>query len=120
MECRWASPVSYNQVITGPKVMLYEEVEFTFSTSLVQFEPGRVMTFVHIDIFYWSPEVYRRLQHLWPSIRRLLPPIVFASGDVCDAKWAKFITRFGFEPIIEDCSCSDGNIRPIYAHFKKE
>lgn len=122
MECKRPSALSptYNQVISYPKVVLYEEVEFTISTNLVQFEPGKLMTFIHLDIFYWSHHTFKRLLALWPSIRLLLPPIVFASGDVCDAKWAKLVSKFGFEPLLTDCLCSDGNIRPIYAHFRKE
>jgi hypothetical protein len=121
MECRWPKAITpYNQAISYPKIPFVDEVEFTFSTNLVQLEPGLLMTFVHIDIYYWSPTMWRRLQSLWLSNRHLLPPIVYASGDVSDAKWAKFVTKLGFEPILENCSCSDGANRPIYAHFKKE
>ena len=112
--------VSYQQTINYPKTVYHDEPEFTFSVSRVQLAPGQLMTFVHIDVFHWSPSTLRRLHTLWPSVRQTLPRIVYASGDVSDAKWVKFIKRFGFVPILEDCLCSDGNSRPIYAHFKKE
>lgn len=112
--------VSYQQTINYPKTVYHDEPEFTFSVSRVQLAPGQLMTFVHIDVFYWSPSILRRLHTLWPSIRACLPHVVYASGDECSPKWVKFIQRFGFELILEDCLCSDGMHRPIYAHFIKE
>ncbi len=98
---------------------MWEEDEFLFETTVVQPSPGMLMTFVHIEVFKWNLSVLKHLKHLWSSNRHLLPPIVFAQGDVTDAKWSKFVGQLGFEPVLADCPCSDGNSRHIYAHFRK-
>lgn len=120
ISCSWSSKaLTYGtQVITYPKVAWIYTPEFTFGTNLEQIAPGKLMTFVHITIRRFTPSVWKHLKHLWLSRRHLLPPIVYASGDVCDAKWATFVERLGFQPLLQDCPCSDGQNRPIYIHMR--
>lgn len=114
MDSNWG-----NQTINYPRRTVWDDVDFTFETTVIQPSPGMLMTFVHIEVFTWSLSVLKKLKHLWSSNRHLLPPIVFAQGDKTDAKWTKFVTQLGFTPILEDCPCSDGQNRHVYAHFRK-
>lgn len=107
----------YNQVISYPKTVLLDEPAFTVRVNLVQPEPGILMTFIHLDVYDWSLSTLKRLKEVWPSLRRRLPPIVFAQGDITDKKWVKCVRQFGFEPLLDDCPCDDGKTRHIYAHY---
>lgn len=103
----------YSQVITYPKRVLYSVPDFDFMVNLIQPLPGIVMTFVHIDVYYMSHKTLQHMMAEWPNVRSRLPPIVYAQGDVTDAKWAKFVKRFGFT-YLTDCLCSDGVSRRIF------
>jgi hypothetical protein len=105
---------NYRQVIQYPRVMLLSVPEFDCSFSYNQIAPGILMTFVHLDVYYWSPSVYRQLKDHWPIIRKRLPDIIFTQGNVSDqAKFDKFVQRFGWKPLV-DCICTDGSNRPIF------
>lgn len=121
ISCTWANPpVTYsNQLISYPKTVFWSEVDFDFHISYLQPAPGKLMLFVHIDVYYWSSDTWRRLKHLWSSNRHLLPPIVFAQGDETDAKWVKFVSRLGFQPLVADVPCDDGQFRHIYVNFRR-
>jgi hypothetical protein len=40
--------------------------------------------------------------------------------QVHDAKWEKFITAFGFQPLIPAAPCNDGEMRPIWIHYGQQ
>jgi hypothetical protein len=118
IECPWPiQALKYHQVINYPRLVLAASPDCTIESTIVQPKPGMLMTFVHIEVYSWSPSALKRLKHLWLSIRHSLPHIVFAQGDVTDAKWVKFVRQFGFEPVFENCPCSDGELRHIFAHY---
>lgn len=105
----------YKQVITTPKRTIYSVPDFDFHVNLIQPAPGVVMTFVHIDVYYFQPSTIREMRAQWPSVRSRLPPVVYAQGDVTDLKWEKFVKQFGFE-FCTDCVCSDGVSRRIFVN----
>ena len=120
----------YKQVIQYPRVVSYSTPDYDFSTNYTQARTDdgaiRLMTFVHLDVFYWSPSVYRDLMDVWLSVRQTLPELVFChsanaarllNGAIADDKFHKFVTRFGWVHLV-DAVCSDGTIRPIYYHKK--
>jgi hypothetical protein len=103
----------YKQVITTPKRTLYSVPDFDFKVSLAQPAPGVVMTFFHIDVYYFQASTLREMRTAWSKFRNRLPPVVYAQGDVTDLKWEKFVKQFGFE-FCTDCVCSDGVSRRIF------
>lgn len=110
----------YRQVISFPKTIVYTDPDFTVWTEIIQIGPGKLMTFLHLEFQRWSLSSYKRLKHLWPSFRQTLPPIIYACGSVCDAKWVKFLRHTGWKPLVEDCLCSDGTSRPIYFNMQPQ
>lgn len=118
-ECAWPdAPVKYEQFINYPRIVMWSEPDFDFEVSLLQIAPGKMMTFVHIYVYYWAPSTFKKLKHLWSSNRINLPPIVYAQGDLTDDKWVRFVKSLGFQPLLADVPCTDGKFRHIYVHFK--
>ncbi len=101
-----------------PRQLVISTPDFDGSINLVVPEPGAHMTFGHLDVYYWSPRVWKDLMRCWPKVRATLPDIVFAMGDYPGPTFDKFVTRLGFQPLLE-APCSDGRPRVIYVHFKE-
>lgn len=106
----------YQQLVKYPRVTILSAPEYDISIQYQQPQPGVLMTFVHVDIFCAAPSVIKSLLAKWPEVRKTLPPIVFCHGHSDDAKFHRFVTRFGWKPL-SHTPCSDGNTRRIYVNY---
>lgn len=109
--------MQYQQVICYPPVPLVDQPDFEVTWNYQQAEPGVLLPFVHVEVFYWRSSTLRYLKALWPSVRAKLPPIVFCAGTESDKKFHKFVTHFGWQPL-KHAHCSDGKDRMIYVHYR--
>lgn len=103
-------------MITHPRVTLLSEPAFDVWLNHQEIEPGVYMMFIHLDVYCFTPDVLKRLQHEWRKMRPTLPPMVFCHGHIDDDKFHRFVTRFGWEHI-HYTPCSDGVTRRIYVHY---
>ena len=78
---------------------------------------GATMLFIHARMARWSPHILKETLKHWHALREVIPQDIFASPQVHDAKWEKFISYFGFVPLIEAAPCNDGETRPIWIHY---
>jgi hypothetical protein len=110
---------TYNTVIQYPRVTILSDKQFTVDINLVQLQNvPELLTFIHLDIDEWSPSVLRKLLLLWDTrVKPKLPKYTFCHGVLSDYKFHKFVTRFGFTPLV-DAVCTDGSIRTIYCYYK--
>jgi hypothetical protein len=107
--------LTYNQLVTYPKVLVASCPAFDVQLQLKQPEPGTLMTFVHLDVYQTSPSVMRDLIRVHNKLRPTLPPMIFCQGHVDDHKFHRFVTRFGWEPL-SNIPCTDGTTRRLYVH----
>jgi hypothetical protein len=80
---------------------------------------GATMLLVHARMARWSPQILKECLKIWNALRSVVTQDIFASPQVHDAKWEKFVTAFGFVPLIEAAPCNDGQTRPIWIHYGK-
>ena len=117
----WTAPtVSWGyQTIEYPRIIFYEDEEFSFEISLIQGAPGKLLYFAHVYIWDFKPSVLKTIRTRWTEHRPRMPRILFAQGDITDKKWTKWVLMFGFQPLLEKVPCTDGELRDIYVHFRK-
>lgn len=111
--------MNYQTIIQYPRVTILREPEFTVDINLVQLQSiPELLHFIHLDIDLWSPSVLRKLNVLWGTVViPKLPKHTFCHGEVSDNKFHKFVSRFGFVPLV-NAICTDGTMRPIYCYTK--
>jgi len=81
---------------------------------------GATMLFIHARFMArWSPRILKDCLKHWKLFRTVVTAPIFASPQVHDARWEKFITLFGFEPLVDAVPCNDGELRPLWIHYGK-
>lgn len=81
---------------------------------------GAVMYFLHARLARWTPRIFRECQKNWHKFRTTVPHNIFASPQVHGAKWERFVSSFGFVPLIEAAPCNDGIMRPIWINYGQQ
>ena len=121
ISCTWPHKAisHYTQSIEYPRIVFYEEDDFSYEISLLQVEPGKLLYFAHVYIWDFKPSTLRRIKEQWQARRSQMPRILFAQGDVTDDKWVRWVRMFGFRPLIDNVPCNDGETRHIYVNFRK-
>lgn len=99
-----------------PRVVLIDEPEYIASYHVKDLGDGKVMTFFHLDVFYFSPEVYKRMKKHWEIILKAFPIKWFCMFDDETPATRKFAQRFGWK-VVSDIPCDDGRTRTLYSHF---
>lgn len=107
----------------------HKAIYTAFKTDYVHFEieefargPGdgaATMLLVHARFERWTPSILKDCLKHWQLFRTVVTQDLFASPQVHDAKWEKFITAFGFVPLLDAAPCHDGETRPIWIHYGK-
>jgi hypothetical protein len=99
------------------RVVLLDRTDYIVEYHTVEVDDGPPMTFVHLDVFFFSPSVLRDMRKTWPAVFSALnAPAVFCVGDVDDAKFHRFVTRFGWR-YLKPLPCTDNKTRRLYVHF---
>jgi hypothetical protein len=81
---------------------------------------GATMLLLHARLARWSPRIFRECLKNWHKFRTTVPDNIFASPQVHDARWEKFVTAFGFQPLIDAAPCNDGEMRPIWINYGQQ
>ena len=97
-------------------MLLHSEPDFDVALREIE-ENGVFIPFIHLDVYYFSATVMRRLLVVWQEIQPKLPPIVFAQGTVDDHKHRRLVSKFGFIPW-GSTPCTDGINRTLHVYFK--
>jgi hypothetical protein len=102
--------------IESERTIVLDPPEYTASYHTVDLGESRVMTFAHLDVYYFSPAILRDLREKWRIFRENVDCVLFCMGDTDDAKFEKFVRMFGFQ-YLRDAQCSDGKTRRIFVNF---
>ncbi len=105
-------------VVESQKITLHSEPDFDCTYTEKYTDDGYTLTFVHLDVYYWSSSVFKKLCKLWPSILAKLPDIIYTQGITPDKKFVRFISHFGWK-FLGPCMCTDGINRDIYFQIKQ-
>jgi hypothetical protein len=98
------------------RIEIVDETDYIGSVHVEEFEDGSQMIFVHMDVYYWGPSILKKMIAQWPVFRASLASTpLFCMGTVDDAKFEKYVTRFGFE-YLSDIPCTDGQVRRLYVN----
>lgn len=100
----------------SPRVTVIDEPEYEASYHVTELPDGKVMTFVHLDVYAMNREILRRLDAQWALFREHVPVVLYAIADEDSQVWSKFISRFGFE-YHNDIVCTDGNTRRLFINY---
>jgi hypothetical protein len=76
---------------------------------------GDQLLLAHIRVARWSPSVCKRIDKQWAIFRQCVTAPLFACGELDDDKWARFVSRLGFEPF-QIVTCLDGEQRRLFIH----
>jgi hypothetical protein len=69
----------------------------------------------HLRVFRWSPSVLKSLLKNWSLLRQCVKAPLFASAEVDDDKWTRFVSLLGFEPF-ETITVENGEQRRLFIH----
>lgn len=99
------------------RIIVADEPEFTISYHVQELGEGQVMTFVHLDVYYFSASILRRIKELYERFRTFDDSVtLFCMGEEDDNKFAKFVSHLGFE-YLRDIPCTDGKTRRLFVNF---
>lgn len=98
------------------RTILIDEPEYIASYHTTDLGDGKVMTFFHLDIFYFSAQVLKKMQKHWKLIRKAFPCVFYTMADDESEAWRKLVRKFGFR-FLSTTPCSDGKERSIFVHF---
>src|SRR5690348_18241873 len=85
-----------------PTEIVCETDEFLWRFDRKDLGDGKIMTFMHLYVYEFSPSIMRTLKALFNSKRPEFPNIIFAQGEVDDDKFERFVAHFGFKPRSEE------------------
>jgi hypothetical protein len=102
--------------IESARTIVLDPPEYTASYHTVDLGEGCVMTFAHLDVYYFSPAVLRDLREKWRIFRENVDCALFRMGDNDDAKFERFIRMFGFQ-YVSEVECTDGKTRRLFVNF---
>jgi len=104
-------------------IMSYEDViertsEYSIRTHTADFEDGTpLMTFVHLEVYHFSPSILKTMLKRWEQIRKTLPSVVFCMpNDPSDPVFDRFVARFGWKHHA-DIPCTDDRVRKLFIHL---
>ncbi|KQT82421.1 hypothetical protein [Methylobacterium sp. Leaf466] len=112
--------MTYTQHFRTPEETLYDHPEGHFIVSRHLEYIGREWrTYVHTEVYYFSPTVLRQMHAVFDELRPKLPPVIGAFNWLVGPREDHFMTRFGFRktaPIVWD----DGIARPLWLHDRRK
>jgi len=73
--------------------------DFCFEIEEHRNSGGGQFCMAHIAIHRWSPAVLKRMSEEWRVLRTVVTCPLYATAPLQDAKWQKFVSRFGFRPL---------------------
>ena len=80
---------------------------------------GAAMLILHAHCARWTPRIFREGLTFWRQFRPTVPSNIFAYPLTHDARWEKFVSLFGFTPLISAAPCNDGTTRPIWINYAR-
>jgi hypothetical protein len=80
---------------------------------------GEQMLFVHLLVRQWSKSTLKTMLHVFKQFRECVTCPLYASTKVDDEKWSRFISYFGFVPLLH-AVCEDGQTRRLFINLKVE
>lgn len=103
---------------TSRYLIAYQCPEFTIATDEF-LNGGEQMVFMHVTVTKWSAKTMRELLRVFAAFRSCTKCPLYAVRDLDNAKDVKFISRFGFKPLIE-IICVNGERRHLFVNLKEE
>jgi len=100
----------------GMRFVVWDGTEYIAEMHYEDLGEGRLMPFFHLDVFYFSPEILKRMLKEWEEHRHTVPTPLFCMGEEDDEKFSRFISKFGFQ-YLTDCPCTDGKTRRLFVNF---
>lgn len=86
-------------MVKSDRVIVVDEPEYIASYHTLDLGEGRVMTFAHLDVFYFDKSILRKLLAQWKLFREHVNCVLYCIGDEDNDKFRKFVSHFGFTPI---------------------
>jgi predicted solute-binding protein len=102
--------------MSGERVVVIDEPEYIASYHEEDLGEGRIMTFVHLDVYYMSASILRQLKKQWDLWRHYVSTVLFCMGEEDDEKFERFVSKFGFK-YLRDVPCTDNKTRRLYVNF---
>lgn len=78
---------------------------------------GATMLLIHARMARWSPQIFRECLKAWRLFRTVVTQPIFAYPYVHDERWEKFISAFGFQPLLDAVPCTNGETRPLWINY---
>jgi hypothetical protein len=97
-------------------VLSHTTPDFEFCVDYVPLGGEDRFYLAHVDVFRWTPRVLREMHAIWPALRQRIDAPLFAWNKDEDAKWEKFITRFGFR-YFKNLIGPDGKEHKFFLHI---
>ncbi len=68
---------------------------------------------LHLSFRKWTPSVFRRFMTHWEMFRSCVTAPLFATGEVDDDKFERFVTHLGFK-YHDTVHCDNGESRRLF------
>jgi len=107
----------------GPSALLIpdrfqvvDEVDYVGSYHQHDLGDGQKMVMVHMDVWYFSPSVLKKMKKQWAVFRKSMRCPLFAMGETDDAKFERYVSLFGFQ-YLTNIPCTDGKVRRLFVNY---
>lgn len=98
------------------RVQIWSEPEYDADMHVEDLGEGRLMHFLHLDVYYFSSSILRQMLKQWRMFRSNVTGPLFCMGDVDDDKFARFIAHFSFQ-YLREIPCTDGQMRRLFVNY---
>lgn len=98
----------------GTEIPVIDKPEFYFAFDEFR-RDNNVMLFVHLTVRKWCPSVFKEILATFRLFRQYVTCPLYAVGKYDDAKWAKFVSRLGFQ-FHSNVICENGAERRLFVH----
>jgi len=99
-------------------IVAHECSEYTFALDEFRSDEEHQMLFVHLVVKRWTSKTLREMLSVFEAFRACVTCPLYAIGKQDDDKWVKFVTLFGFKPLIDEVICLNGESRRLFFHLK--
>lgn len=115
----------YTQYLRTPEEIIYDHPEGAYFISRhFEFMDGQWRTFVHCQVYFFSPSILKQMDRVFDEVRSTLPPVIGAWNWQVTAKEEKFMKRFGFysvgRPMTGTFTWPNGEEHPLWLHVRSK
>jgi hypothetical protein len=97
--------------------MVYDCPQFTFDIDEYLVDEKQ-MIFTHLRFHNWSPSAFKLFRTVFNTFRKAVDCPLYAFSEDASAKFTRFVTLMGYEPLPCTVVADNGERRALFVSYK--